>query len=236
MIYVRLLSIDESQRSVVILTHLPYPALFTVVISRLAPLYFEHGTTMLETACHNIANWFVRYFCPGRAQLPRSSPTPGSTFEIGFLGGVHTIAIPQNPHEPQFIETSSFGDKFDARQHILASIPPLITLPTSSQSPGSPTIAMTASQTPSILSLCRPFLPSLWSIWECLILSEPILVFAPSPSLCSVLIWWFRDLVRPVRHSMTSRLSLNERSYLSPWTFGRTSLSMTTTFPTSCLA
>ncbi|KZV84127.1 DUF1630-domain-containing protein [Exidia glandulosa HHB12029] len=172
------------QRSVVILTHLPYPSLFTVVISKLAPLYFEHGTAMLETACHNIANW--------------SAPHPGSTVEVGFLGGVYAVAIPQGPDDPQFIETSSFGVQFDAHQHILASIPPLTTLPSSLQSPGSPTFTMAASQTPSILSLCRSFLPSLWSIWECLILCEPILVFAPSPSLSSVLIWWFRDFIRPL--------------------------------------
>ncbi|EJD39035.1 DUF1630-domain-containing protein [Auricularia subglabra TFB-10046 SS5] len=172
------------QRSVVILTHLPYPSLFTLTVSRLAPLYFEHGTTMLETACHNIANW--------------PAPTPGATIEVGFIGGVHTVAIPRRPDDPQFIETSAFGDKFDAKQHIIASIPPLVALPSASQSPTTPTFSMTISQSPSLLSLCRDFIPSLWSIWECLILCEPILVFAPHPALTSVLIWWFRDMTRPL--------------------------------------
>lgn len=200
------------QRSVVILTHLPYPSLFTFAVSRLAPLYFEHGTTMLETACHNIAGW--------------PQPTLGSTIEIGFLGGVYTLAIPQGTDDQQFVETSDFGDSFDPRHHILASIPPLLTIPTTAMSPGSPTFAMTASQAPSVLSLCHPFLPSLWSIWECLILCEPILVFAPNPSLCSVLIWWFRDLIRPVRYAPPWPHFLSMRSCLSLSISGHTSLFM----------
>ena len=43
-----------------------------------------------------------------------------------------------------------------------------------------------------------PFLSSLWSLWECLILAEPILVIAPDPRTCSEIIWWLRDLLRPV--------------------------------------
>ncbi|KAH7341891.1 hypothetical protein B0J17DRAFT_648460 [Rhizoctonia solani] len=38
----------------------------------------------------------------------------------------------------------------------------------------------------------------LWSLWECLVLCDPILVFAPSPSISSAVVWWLRDLIRPV--------------------------------------
>lgn len=51
------------QRSIVILTYLPYPSLFSALVSKLGPLYHEHGTPMLEAACHNIASW------KGRPQL-----------------------------------------------------------------------------------------------------------------------------------------------------------------------
>lgn len=39
---------------------------------------------------------------------------------------------------------------------------------------------------------------NLWSIWECLLLCEPILVFGSSPAQTSQAIWWFRDLLRPI--------------------------------------
>lgn len=42
------------------------------------------------------------------------------------------------------------------------------------------------------------FLPALWSLWECLVLAEPVLVIAPDPRTCSEIVWWLRDLLRPV--------------------------------------
>jgi len=48
-------------------------------------------------------------------------------------------------------------------------------------------------------------IPHLWSIWECLILSEPILVFGTSPTMTSQAIWWLRDFLRPVRTRTPSR-------------------------------
>ena len=41
-------------------------------------------------------------------------------------------------------------------------------------------------------------IPHLWSIWECLVLSEAILVFGTSPTMTSQAIWWLRDFLRPV--------------------------------------
>jgi len=60
-----------------------------------------------------------------------------------------------------------------------------------------------------VLASCVPFYPpplllfeaclsNLWSIWECLILCEPILVFGQSPTQTSQAVWWLRDLIRPV--------------------------------------
>jgi len=41
-------------------------------------------------------------------------------------------------------------------------------------------------------------LSQLWSIWECLVLCEPLLVFGTSPAQTSQAIWWLRDLLRPI--------------------------------------
>ena len=53
------------------------------------------------------------------------------------------------------------------------------------------------------------YLPSLWSLWECLILAEPVLIIAPDPRICSETVWWLRDLLRPVSfcfHGCESRI------------------------------
>ncbi|TFK35563.1 hypothetical protein BDQ12DRAFT_687965 [Crucibulum laeve] len=151
------------QRSLVILTHLPYPALFSSLVSIFGPLFQSHGTPMLEAACHNIATW--------------RDPTPGATLELGFLGSVLQVEIPHTVDEQQLTDTSSFNEKYDPRLHILAS---------------------TAPMTPPPILLFEAALPNLWSIWECLVLCEPILVFGTSPAQTSQAIWWFRDLMRPI--------------------------------------
>ncbi|PPR05961.1 hypothetical protein CVT24_004625 [Panaeolus cyanescens] len=151
------------QRSVVLLTQHPLPALFHSLVNIFGPLFEQHGTPMLEAACHNIATW--------------SNPSPGDTIELGFLGTVLHVEFPLSTDAQQHTETSSFNEKYDPKSHILAATPPF--------------------QPPPIL-LFEAALGNLWSIWECLVLCEPILVFGTSPAQTSQAIWWLRDLLRPI--------------------------------------
>jgi len=87
------------------------------------------------------------------------------------------VELPLTIDEQQLAETASFDETFDPTLHILASSPPLL---------------------PPPLILFEACLANLWSIWECVVLCEPILVFGPSPAFTSQAIWWFRDLLRPI--------------------------------------
>ncbi|KAK0204479.1 hypothetical protein DFS33DRAFT_1320461 [Desarmillaria ectypa] len=142
------------QRSLVFLTHHPYPALFTSLCSIFGPLFSVHGLPMLETACHNIATW--------------SDPTPGATVELGFLGSVLQVELPQCTDEQQLMEC----DPKSHHRHPRSPPPPIL--------------------------LFEASLSHLWSIWECVVLCEPILIFGSSPSQTSQAIWWLRDLLRPI--------------------------------------
>ncbi|KAL1676095.1 hypothetical protein EV122DRAFT_217176 [Schizophyllum commune] len=153
------------QRSVVILTHHQYPALFSAVMSLLGPLYEEHGVPMLESACHNIATW--------------PPPTPGSTVELGFLGNVITAQIPRTIDEQQALDPSV------AERLVNASLQTMIP-------------ATAGSLLPPAILLFEASLPHIWSIWECLVLNEPILLFGTSPAETSQAVWWLRDLMRPI--------------------------------------
>jgi hypothetical protein len=106
------------------------------------------------------------------------------------------VELPHTLDEQQLAETTSFKETFDPAIHvglfenthnyglfliyhqILASSPPL---------------------SPPPLILFEACLSNLWSIWECVVLCEPILIFGPSPAFTSQAVWWFRDLLRPVR-------------------------------------
>jgi len=104
-------------------------------------------------------------------------PTPGETLELGFVGTVLYVELPHSMDEQQLTETSSFNEKYNPRFHILASTTPLI---------------------PPPILLFEASLSNLWSIWECLVLGEPILIFGASPAQTSQAIWWIRDLLRPI--------------------------------------
>ncbi|EGN98722.1 hypothetical protein SERLA73DRAFT_181337 [Serpula lacrymans var. lacrymans S7.3] len=158
------------QSAIVILTHLQYPALFCNLASTVGPLYHAHGVLMLETACHNVANW--------------CNPLPGSTLELGFLGSVMHVELPQSMDEQQLTETYSFQQKFDPSLHILASSPVFH---------------------PPPIDLFEACISHLWSMWECLVLCEPILVFGRSPAMTSQAIWWLRDILRPLPLAMDIR-------------------------------
>ncbi|KAL1949250.1 hypothetical protein VTO73DRAFT_8131 [Trametes versicolor] len=51
---------------------------------------------------------------------------------------------------------------------------------------------------PPILYQFEAVVTHLWSIWECVVLSEPMLIFGSSPSATSIAVWWLRDLLRPI--------------------------------------
>ncbi|KIJ12789.1 hypothetical protein PAXINDRAFT_117738 [Paxillus involutus ATCC 200175] len=105
------------------------------------------------------------------------SPLPGSTIELGFLGSVLHVELPLSPDSQQLTETGSFNEKFDPAMHLLAS---------------------SVAFDPPPINLFEASLSHLWSLWECLVLCEPILVYGPSPSMTSQAVWWLRDLIRPI--------------------------------------
>ncbi|KAL7418405.1 hypothetical protein Q5752_006863 [Cryptotrichosporon argae] len=148
------------QKSVVVLTHLPFPALFFAALEKIAPRFFEYGHSALEVACHSIATW--------------PDPIADAVLELPLLSDLLTVRLPDSTESPQV------GQAF-AQPNPSRPLPLLASLPRS---------------TP--LRAFATFLPSLWSLWECLVLAEPVLVIAPDPKTCSEIVWWLRDLMRPI--------------------------------------
>ncbi|OCF38214.1 hypothetical protein I316_00439 [Kwoniella heveanensis BCC8398] len=148
------------QKSLVILTHLPFPALFSAVLQKVAPAFFEYGYSALEAACHSIAAW--------------PDPSSDSVLELPLMTDLITVKLPDRTESPQIGKAFGISSP-TAREPLLASLP---------------------TSTP--LRAFASFLPSLWSLWECLILAEPVLVIAPDPKTCSEIVWWLREMLRPI--------------------------------------
>ncbi|WFC99776.1 hypothetical protein MYAM1_002521 [Malassezia yamatoensis] len=103
------------QKSLVILTHLPYVAVFNQLATQLGSLFFEHGLPVLETFVREVIAW--------------PEPTPGSILELPYLGQILRAAL---PHGNEAQNGNWAQDPMRDSKHlpILASVPqtPLLKL------------------------------------------------------------------------------------------------------------
>ncbi|KAJ1900052.1 hypothetical protein LPJ66_001724 [Kickxella alabastrina] len=96
------------QRSVVVISHLPYHGLFSRMAHMLGPLYFDLGTAILEAAAQNVSSW--------------PAPRADGAYELPFLGTALTVELPARDAS-QLLETSKFPlERFDPGEHILAGV------------------------------------------------------------------------------------------------------------------
>ncbi|WFD30779.1 RNA helicase [Malassezia sp. CBS 17886] len=99
------------QKSLVLLTHLPYVALFGAVMDTLGPQYFEHGLSALESFVREVARW--------------PAPRLGSALELPLFGSPLNVSLPlgnEAQSGPWAWSSSGPGTSMDAST-ILASVP-----------------------------------------------------------------------------------------------------------------
>ena len=79
------------QKSLVLLSELPYVTLFKQVVEILGPLYFDHGESIFEAANSCLKTW--------------GSISPGRSLELPMLGTVITVTIPstETAFSPQLL-------------------------------------------------------------------------------------------------------------------------------------
>ncbi|KIK28343.1 hypothetical protein PISMIDRAFT_614427 [Pisolithus microcarpus 441] len=78
----------------------------------------------------------------------RQSPSSDSTLRLCFLGSVLHVELPTSIDSQQLAETTSFGREFNPTAHLLCRC--------------------------HSINLFGASLSHLWSVWECLILREPL--------------------------------------------------------------
>jgi hypothetical protein len=107
----------------------------------------------------------------------------GLACELGFMGSVLSVELPlASPHH-QLRQTSSLISVTGPNTlAILASLP-----------------SEASTKLPTPLRLFAKLLPKLWSLWEVLVLSEPVILFAKCPRDASLAVWWLMEILKPVR-------------------------------------
>lgn len=171
------------QKSVVILSHLPYVSLFSEIVKRLGPLFFEIGMPALEAFSQDVHNW--------------PHPEPGARMHLPLLGSVLSVDLPYQSQfqtslaaEARIVQNVNAPGKARSGLHVK---------PDSRSLQGSENEPILASipSTP-LFDIFRESLDDLWLLWECVLLAEPILVVGPDPRICSEAVWHLLDLIRPI--------------------------------------
>uniref|UniRef100_A0A670IJT5 DENN domain containing 6A n=1 Tax=Podarcis muralis TaxID=64176 RepID=A0A670IJT5_PODMU len=152
------------QKSLVLISKLPYSHIFHTVLGKIAPEYFEKNEPFLEAACSDIDRW--------------PPPVPGKTLHLPIMGIVMKVRIPtchDNPGTTQVLQSTQQADTQVS-----------IALPTVHE-----------------VDLFRCFLPVFFHIqmlWELVLLGEPLVVMAPSPSESSETVLALVSCISPLKY------------------------------------
>lgn len=161
------------QKSLVLLSRLPFVHLFQQLVGVLAPIYFddaEHSAAVLEAACNHICQW------------PKL--TAGTPLTLHLLGTVFQTQIPcVHSQASQLLHSNSSASADDdvnnANEPVVAaaSIPPLV----------QPQLLGSVQDVDLFRSLgC--VLSHVHLLWELVLIAEPIVVMASSPTDCSAMV------------------------------------------------
>ncbi|KAJ7406926.1 Protein DENND6A [Willisornis vidua] len=147
------------QKSLVLISKLPYVHLFRTMLKQIAPEYFEKSEAFLEAVCSDVDRW--------------PPPVPGKVLQLPIMGVIMKLRIPTYRDKPG-TTTPIVQNMHQADAQISVALP-----------------------TVHEVDLFRCFCPVFFHIqmlWELVLLGEPLVVMAPSPSESSETVL---ALVRP---------------------------------------
>ncbi|XP_070594566.1 protein DENND6A [Erythrolamprus reginae] len=151
------------QKSLVLISKLPYIHLFNTVLGQIAPEYFEKNEPFLEAACNDIDRWPL--------------PVAGKTLYLPIMGIVIKVRIPTCHDKPG---TTQVLQLTQADSQISIALPSVYEV-----------------------DLFRCFLPVFFHIqmlWELVLLGEPLVVMAPSPSESSDTVLALVSCISPLKY------------------------------------
>ncbi|KAL8583445.1 hypothetical protein ACOMHN_044804 [Nucella lapillus] len=153
-----------SLQSVVLITKLPFVALFAQLVGIMAPEYFDNGEPSLEAACHDIDQW--------------PCPVPGDTLNLPIMGTVIQVRVP--------CRSDKVTGATPARNQSTHTIPAHSILPSLHEV--------------DIYSAFQSILPHVQLLWELVLLGEPIVVMAASPSVTCACVQALVNMIAPLKY------------------------------------
>ncbi|XP_042259460.1 protein DENND6B [Thunnus maccoyii] len=151
------------QKSLVLLSRLPYTHLFHSLLQIIAPEFFEKLEPCLEAVCNEIDQW--------------PSPVPGLTLNLPVMGVVLQVRIPSKADKP-----GGSPIRQTAKENFL---PAPILLPTIHDL--------------DLFKCFQSVLIHLQMFWELMLLGEPVVIMAPSPTVSSETVLALVSSISPLK-------------------------------------
>ncbi|XP_073888660.1 protein DENND6A isoform X12 [Macaca fascicularis] len=152
------------QKSLVLISKLPYIHFFHTVLKQIAPEYFEKSEPYLEAACNDVDRW--------------PAPVPGKTLHLPIMGVVMKVRIPTCHDKPGTTQIVQLTQQADTNISVI--------LPT-------------VHEVDIFRCFCPVFLHS-QMLWELVLLGEPLVVMAPSPSESSETVLALVNCISPLKY------------------------------------
>ncbi|XP_037586008.1 protein DENND6B isoform X2 [Cebus imitator] len=151
------------QKSLVLVSRLPFVRLFQALLSLIAPEYFDKLAPCLEAVCSEIDQWPV--------------PMPGQTLNLPVMGVVVQVHIPSR------VDKSESSPPKQCDQENLLPAP----------------MVLASVHELDLFRCFRPVLTHVQTLWELMLLGEPLLVLAPSPDVSSEMVLALTSCLQPLR-------------------------------------
>ncbi|XP_036904840.1 protein DENND6B isoform X2 [Sturnira hondurensis] len=151
------------QKSLVLVSRLPFVRLFQALLSLVAPECFDKLAPCLEAVCNEIDQW--------------PAPVPGQTLNLPVVGVVLQVHIPSRADKPESSPLKQCG------QESLLPAP----------------LVLTSVHELDLFRCLQPVLTHVQTLWELMLLGEPLVVLAPSPAVSSEMVLALTSCLQPLR-------------------------------------
>uniref|UniRef100_A0A182J276 Uncharacterized protein n=1 Tax=Anopheles atroparvus TaxID=41427 RepID=A0A182J276_ANOAO len=164
------------QKSLVLLTRLPFVNLFYELCSVIAPAYFSNGEPTLESVCDSICLWPSLL-----SDEPLALPLLGATYEVSVPKQNGKTGLPPVVPMVDCLHPTPTKPNGNARR-IIASVHEI-----------------------DIFKSLQFFLPHIHLLWELVLTGEPVIVTGTSPTDCAHMVQSLTSLISPLAYCAESR-------------------------------
>ncbi|KAF5928234.1 hypothetical protein HPG69_014839 [Diceros bicornis minor] len=151
------------QKSLVLLSRLPFVRLFQALLSLIAPEYFDKLAPCLEAVCSEIDQW--------------PAPMPGQTLNLPVMGVVLQVRVPAKVDKPDCSPPKQCGHE----NRLPAPV------------------VLTSVHELDLFRCFQPVLTHVQTLWELMLLGEPLVVLAPSPATSSEMVLALTSCLYPLK-------------------------------------